>query len=93
MSGDSSIIICANSKEQTDKRNKYKKLAKEQGTFSRVVENTVVLTDGSRVSFVLGDEATEFDDEHLPPEAFDEDYQKAARDAAIAREAAREQIE
>lgn len=74
-----SIIICANSKEQTEKRNTYKKYAKANGTFMRVERDTVVLKGGNSVTFVVN-EAPEIDDEHLPKEAFDETARKAARD-------------
>jgi hypothetical protein len=50
-----SIILCADAKEQTEKRNAYKRFAKGNGTFVRVERNTVVLTGGDSVSFVIED--------------------------------------
>jgi hypothetical protein len=43
-----SIILCADTKEQTEKRNAYKKFAKDNGTFLKVERNTVVLQAGIR---------------------------------------------
>jgi hypothetical protein len=50
-----SIILCADAKEQTEKRNAYKKFAKGNGTFVKVDRNTVVLKGGDSVSFVIED--------------------------------------
>jgi hypothetical protein len=57
-----SIIICADAKEQTEKIHAYKKFAKDNGTFAKVVKNTVVLKGGDSVSFVIED-APKMDDE------------------------------
>lgn len=67
-----SIIICADTKEQTEKRNQFKKFAKEKGVFLKVERNTVICKNNRAVSFVV-EEPMEFDDEHLPDEAFKEE--------------------
>ena len=67
---DSSIVLCATESEITEKRNRLKKWAKEQGIFSRVVGNSVQFTTGLAVTFVLA-EQQEFDEEPLPREAFE----------------------
>ncbi len=70
MSLDNSIIICADKKEQAEKRNKYKKHVKEKGLFVRVDHNTVILNNGRTVSFII-EKLADFDDEHLPDKAFE----------------------
>jgi hypothetical protein len=67
MKRDSSIIICVDESELTERRNDLKKRAKKQGCFIRVDHNTVILKHQA-VTFVVNDEETVFDDEHFSDE-------------------------
>jgi hypothetical protein len=69
-------VKCLDHKDVEEKRVARKKQAKIDGEFLRCEGNTILLTGGDCITFVI-------DDEHLPPEAFDPEYQKKARDAAI----------
>lgn len=82
------FIQCDDQKDLEEKRVATKKETKANGTFLHCEENTILLKNGDTIKFFVDDI-----EEPLPPEAFDEEYQRNARDAAIAREAAREQIE
>ncbi len=64
MKYDNQIITCSDQKELDDKRNSFKALAKREGQFLRVEQNTVVLKGGKAVTFVL-DESLDLDDETM----------------------------
>jgi hypothetical protein len=74
--GTEKVEKCNDQIDLEERRNKAKKAAKEAGTFMRCEGDSVLLKNGDKITFVI-------DDEHLPPEAFDEKYQRMARDAAI----------
>ena len=65
-----SIIICENRKDLDEKRNTFKKYAKEKGIFLKVERDTVICRNQA-VTFVV--EEIEIDDEHLPDTAFKEE--------------------
>ena len=69
MKRDNSIIICADEKEQQDKRNAFKKRAKAEKLFVRVVRNTVVLNNGRAVTFVVED--VDVYEDYMPDGAFE----------------------
>ncbi|MFA5423154.1 MAG: hypothetical protein WC374_04795 [Phycisphaerae bacterium] len=56
-------VKCLDEKDREEKRVARKKQAKIDGEFLRCEGNTILLTGGDRITFVI-------DDEHLPPEAF-----------------------
>lgn len=71
-------------------------LLKNGDTIKFIIDDPMPLSqvfDTSKTRLATIEEMVEDMEEPLPPEAFDEEYQRNARDAAIAREAAREQIE
>lgn len=66
------IVECKDAKELEARRNNFKKTAKRENLFMRCEKNTVVLTNGHRYRFeIVEPESDDFDDEHLPPEAFE----------------------
>lgn len=73
MKGNETIIHCVDQKELEDHRNTYKKKAKERGKFLKCESNTIYLKNGDAVTFEIGfehNDELDFDDEHLPGEAF-----------------------
>ena len=66
---DHMIILCADQREIDTKRNQFKKAKKLTGEFIKCEGNTVFLKGVRTVTFTLGD-TMDFDDEHLPAEAF-----------------------
>lgn len=64
MKYDNQIVYCANQKEIDEKRTSFKALAKREGQFLRVEQNTVFLKGGKAVTFII-EQAADIDDETL----------------------------